>query len=90
MAFWIAIVLGLVQGFTEFLPVSSSGHLVLLEKFFDVTLDYTFLNVVLHFATLLAVCWFYRKRLWNLVKHPLSKQMQYLVIATIPAVIFVL
>ena len=90
MAFWIAIVLGLVQGFTEFLPVSSSGHLVLLEKFFDVTLDYTFLNVVLHFATLLAVCWFYRIRLWNLVKHPLSKQMQYLVIATIPAVIFVL
>lgn len=90
MTFWIAIVLGLVQGLTEFLPVSSSGHLVLLEKIFGVELDYTFLNVILHFATLLAVCWFYRKRLWQIVRHPFSKQSQYLIIATIPAILFVL
>ena len=90
MAFWIAIVLGLVQGLTEFLPVSSSGDLVLLEKIFGVELDYTFLNVILHFATLLAVCWFYRKRLWQIVRHPFSKQSQYLIIATIPAILFVL
>lgn len=90
MSFFVAIFLGLVQGITEFLPISSSGHLVLFEHIFGVEMDYTLLNVILHFATLLAVCWFYRKKLLFIIKNPFSKTTLHLTIATIPAVVFVL
>lgn len=90
MNFFVAIFLGFVQGFTEFLPISSSGHLVLFENIFNVNFDYTLLNVILHFATLLAVCLFYRKKLVEIFKHPFSKTTYYLVLATIPAILFVL
>ncbi len=57
---WIfALVLGLVQGLTEFLPVSSSGHLVIFQQFFgmqDIEHDYMLFDVLLHFGTLMAVC----------------------------------
>ncbi len=57
MKIWLAILLGLVQGLTEFLPVSSSGHLVLAQSIFggDVEADYMLFNVLLHFGTLLSV-----------------------------------
>lgn len=90
MSFWIAIVLGIVQGITEFLPVSSSGHLVILEKLFNVSVDSVFLNVFLHVSTLFAVCIFYRKTLWQMLKHPFCKQNLFLLTATIPAIVFVL
>ena len=90
MDFWLEILLGFVQGITEFLPISSSGHLVLIEHFFGVESDFLFLNVLLHVATLLAVIIYYRKTLLYLITHPLCKMNKYLVVATIPAVIFVL
>lgn len=90
MPVWIIVLLGLVQGLTEFLPISSSGHLVILEKLFNIDLDFTFVNVILHLGTLLAVCFYYRKKLWYLLKNPLSQQTFYLIVATIPAVLFVL
>lgn len=90
MDFWLEILLGFVQGITEFLPISSSGHLVLIEHFFGVESDFLFLNVLLHVATLLAVIIYYRKTLLFLITHPLCKMNKYLVVATIPAVIFVL
>ena len=55
MEFWMAIVLGMVQGVAEFLPISSSGHLSLLQHFFGEEPD-TLYNILLHFATLIAVC----------------------------------
>lgn len=57
MSIWFAALLGLVQGLTEFLPVSSSGHLVLAQTLFggDVEADYMLFNVLLHFGTLLSV-----------------------------------
>ena len=55
MEFWMAIVLGMVQGVAEFLPISSSGHLSLLQHFFGMEPD-TLYNILLHFATLIAVC----------------------------------
>ncbi len=90
MSFWILIILGLLQGITEFLPISSSGHLVLVEHFFGIQSDLVFLNVLLHCATLLAVILYYRKTIFYLITHPLCRLNKYLVIATIPAVIFVL
>ena len=57
MSIWFAALQGLVQGLTEFLPVSSSGHLVLVQALFGsgVETDYMLFNVLLHFGTLLSV-----------------------------------
>lgn len=52
----MAIVLGMVQGVAEFLPISSSGHLSLLQHFFGMEEPDTLYNILLHFATLIAVC----------------------------------
>ena len=57
-----AIIFGITQGITEFLPISSSGHLVILHKFFHLPLTNELVfDVILHFATLLAVIYFFRK-----------------------------
>lgn len=79
----VIIVLGMVQGLTEFLPVSSSGHLVLLENIFGIGDASLFLNVVLHCVTLLAVVIYYRKKLWQMLKHPFQTLTLYLVISTV-------
>lgn len=55
------IVLGITQGFTEFLPVSSSGHLVVLQKVFGINSNQVAISVVLHLGTLLAVIVFFWK-----------------------------
>lgn len=86
----IFIFLGIIQGLTEFLPISSSGHLVLFENIFKVEGDLIFLNVVLHLGTLFAVCLYYRKTLWGYIKNPFQKEVGYLIVATIPAIIIVL
>lgn len=87
MSIFVAIILGLVQGLTEFLPVSSSGHLVLLEKIFGIQCDVIIFDVILHLATLIAVCYVYRKSIIDLIKHPFSKKAKLLVVATIPTCI---
>ena len=80
------IILGLTQGLTEFLPVSSSGHLVLLESF-GIGEQSTAFNLMLHLATLLAVVIFYRKKILSLIKHPTGDEMKFLLIATIPTAV---
>ncbi len=68
MNFLNAILLGIIQGLTEFLPVSSSGHLVLAQHFFGIkeTGDTVF-EVFMHLGSLLAVLIFFRQKIWNLV-----------------------
>ena len=82
-----AIVLGLVQGLTEFLPVSSSGHLILFKKLFGLDAETFGLNfdIAVHVATLLAVFVVFRKTIWELIRHPFQKTVLWLIIATIPA-----
>ncbi len=67
MKYLYAMFLGLLQGITEFLPVSSSGHLSLFQNFFGGKGPDNLFNVLLHFATLLAVCVFYRRDIWEMI-----------------------
>ena len=61
------IVLGIIQGLTEPLPISSSGHLMIARNFMSMpAIDY-FLEVWLHFASLLAILWLLRKRIKTLI-----------------------
>ena len=71
MTYITAAFLGLVQGIAEFLPISSSGHLSLLQNFMnltDVEHDHIFFDVLLHFGTLIAVCIVYRKDIIDMIR----------------------
>ena len=59
MSYFMSAVLGVVQGIAEFLPISSSGHLTLLQHFLGMPEPDNLFNILLHFATLLAVCVYY-------------------------------
>lgn len=69
MTYFQAVILGLVQGLAEFLPVSSSGHLALLQNWFGIEEDSILLfSIALHFGTLIAVFIVYWKDIWALIK----------------------
>jgi undecaprenyl-diphosphatase len=61
---WPALALGVVQGLTEFLPVSSSGHLVVGAHLLEFVTPSLLFDVLLHVGTLLPVVWYYRADLW--------------------------
>ncbi len=98
-----ALVMGLVQGLTEFLPVSSSGHLILVPWFFgwkDPFIDSLAFSVMLHMGTLLALLVYFRRdwlklipaglasiRDRSLAGDPDRKMAWLIVVATIPAVL---
>lgn len=90
MSLIVALILGIMQGLTEFLPVSSSGHLVLLQNIFGISCDVILFDIILHLGTLFAVIIVYRKSLTDLIKHPFSKKMRFLVVGTIPTLIVAL
>jgi len=70
MEIWKCMFLGLVQGLTEFLPVSSSGHIVLLKHYLNYHESYPILvEVTLHLGTLLAIFFVYSKKIFELVKY---------------------
>ena len=62
------VILGAVQGVTEFLPVSSSGHLNIAKHIMGIDDGGIFLDVMLHIGTLAAVLIFYRKLIWRLIR----------------------
>lgn len=84
MSIFESIILGIVQGLTEFLPVSSSGHLVLLQKVFGVSEAPIFFSAMLHVGTLIAVVVVLWQEIVSVFRRPLKK-FWLLVIATIPA-----
>lgn len=67
MNYGLSALLGIVQGVAEFLPISSSGHLTLLQYYFGMEEADTLFNILLHFATLLAVCIAYRKDIIEMI-----------------------
>lgn len=68
MKIWLAALLGFIQGVTEFLPVSSSGHLAVFQRFFGLAEVDMFFDVLLHFATLIAIIVFYHQEIWDMLK----------------------
>lgn len=90
MQFVLALfLLGLIQGLTEFLPVSSSGHLVLFSKIFGIE-ESLFISILLHVATLLSILVVFRKEVWQMIRHPFSRETMMIVVATIPTCLIVL
>ncbi len=84
MNYLTSIFLGIVQGITEFLPVSSSGHLVLIQKLIPgFTQPGILFDVILHFGTTAAVIFYFRKKILSLS----FKYMLLLAVGTIPAVL---
>ena len=83
MNYFQAIFLGVLQGLTEFLPISSSGHLVIAQYFFPGFNQTGILfDVVLHLGTLIAIVFFFRKKILTLN----TNYLRLLIIGTIPAV----
>lgn len=96
-----SFILGALQGITEFLPISSSGHLVLGEHFFGLnTAALKSFDITVHMGTLLAILIYFWKDVWKMIKtffelitgktslsNPYAKLILYIVIGTIPAVI---
>ena len=87
MSILLAAVLGLVQGLAEFLPISSSGHLNLLQALFGIDLEHQLLfNVLLHVGTLIAVAVVFWHDWIQMICHPIkNKTLLLLFIASLPA-----
>ncbi len=92
MTYLDAVLLGVLQGLTEFLPVSSSGHLVLAEAILGVKQPGVSFEILAHLGTLLAVLVYFRSQIALLIKSVFDSNMKreravigYLVIGTIPA-----
>ena len=60
--------LGIVQGLTEFLPVSSSGHLVVFQNFLPIQGDHIAFDLVLHIGTLIPILWVYRQDIVSILQ----------------------
>ena len=94
------IILALIQGFTEFLPISSSGHLILPTQLLGWTEQGLTFDIAVHIGTLIAVIGYFRNDLYQIIKDCLivnslgnkntvnSRLGWYLILATIPTVVF--
>ncbi|MEM5869604.1 MAG: undecaprenyl-diphosphate phosphatase [Candidatus Aenigmatarchaeota archaeon] len=84
-----ALILAIIQGLTEWLPISSSGHLVIAQQLFGIKASVSF-NVILHFGTLLAVIYFLRRDLLKLLKFDRESRqlLAHIIIGSLPLAFF--
>ncbi|MEA1980499.1 MAG: undecaprenyl-diphosphate phosphatase, partial [candidate division Zixibacteria bacterium] len=94
MTYLDSIILGILQGLTEFLPVSSSGHLVLAQALLKVKQPGVSFEILVHLGSLLAVLIYFRIRIFQLIKSLYDEDYKkyrpivwFIIIGTIPAVI---
>ncbi len=78
-----SIILGIVEGFTEFLPISSTGHLILVNQFISFNRKFTLLfDIVIQLGAILAVLFYFRKKLW-----PISNIWYKAIVGVLPAIV---
>src|SRR5258708_39621104 len=88
-----AILLGIVEGLTEFLPISSTGHLILADRLLGLEgPESKLFDIVIQLGAILAVCWVYRERLFHAAAGMLSEQpaqrfVANIVVAFLPAAV---
>lgn len=91
MTFFQSFILGIVQGITEFLPISSSGHLVIFEHWFGLEVEaLRSFDVIVHVGTLVAILIYFWKDIWKVLTDVFKGKFQmalYLIVGTIPAVV---
>jgi undecaprenyl-diphosphatase len=82
-----AVMMGIVQGLAEFLPISSSGHLVVMQRVFGIAEPNLTFDIVVHLGSLLAVVIVFWPDIAALLRKPLQKMTGLLIVGTIPAVV---
>ena len=80
------IILAAVQGISEFLPISSSAHLILVSNFYDLKTSSLLIDISLHLGSLLAIIFFFRKDLFDLKNN--QKLLKLIIVGSIPLIIF--
>lgn len=86
MTWWQALVLGIVQGLAEFLPISSSGHLVLFRQIMGISGNFLLFDTIVHVGTVFAIFVVFFKELLGLFKPPF-KTIGLILLASVPAII---
>ena len=82
-----AVILGIVQGITEFLPISSSGHLIVLQRVFGIEEPALTFDIVVHLGTLVSIIAVFWADIVAIIKKPFSKMTGLLIVGTIPVVV---
>lgn len=85
-----AVILGILQGLAEFLPISSSGHLVLGQRLFGIEEGFMTFNILVHIGTLIPILIIFRKDVLAMLRRPFQKMTFLLIVATIPTIIVAL
>ncbi len=80
------LILSAVQGISEFLPISSSAHLILISEFFDFSSSSLFIDIGLHLGSLFAIIYYFKKDLLNLKKS--QKLLALILVGSMPIIIF--
>ena len=80
------LILSAVQGISEFLPISSSAHLILISNFYDFSSSSLFIDIGLHLGSLIAILYYFKKDLIDLRKN--QKLLVLILIGSIPLIIF--
>ena len=80
------LILSAIQGISEFLPISSSAHLILVSSFYSLKTGSLLIDISLHLGSLLAIVFYFRKDLFDLKNN--KKLLQLIIIGSIPLIIF--